>query len=89
MPDGPSGKRVKGGEDLVYIQQGMTGYVYLLKGYRNEFYRFNTATEEWEALPAVGAALLNSMARLVAVVGNSSAEMIRPRLAPPSMKSNP
>lgn len=53
VPDGPSRKRIKGGNDMVYIQQGAAGYVYLLKGYRNEFYRFNIASGEWEALPSV------------------------------------
>ncbi len=53
MPDVPLGsqrKKVKGGTDMVYIVQGDTGYVYLLKGYKTEFYRFNTQTGEWEDL---------------------------------------
>jgi hypothetical protein len=42
-------KRVKGGTDMVYVP-GSPGYVYLLKGYKNEFYRYNTASGEWETL---------------------------------------
>ncbi|HDQ99135.1 MAG TPA: hypothetical protein ENN51_02460, partial [candidate division WOR-3 bacterium] len=46
----PNRKRVKGGGDMLYIEQGGTGYVYLLKGDRNEFYRYNTESGNWEAL---------------------------------------
>ncbi|MEO0074147.1 MAG: T9SS type A sorting domain-containing protein, partial [candidate division WOR-3 bacterium] len=53
MPDvplGASGKRVKGGTDMVYVQGTGhdTGYVYLLKGINQEFFRFNTATGTWD-----------------------------------------
>lgn len=51
VPAGASNKKVKGGTDLVYVQRGDSGYVYLLKGYKNEFYRFNVATGVWETLP--------------------------------------
>ncbi|MBM3313187.1 T9SS type A sorting domain-containing protein, partial [candidate division WOR-3 bacterium] len=54
MPDvplGTSGKKVKGGTDMVYVTKGDTGFVYLLKGYKQEFLRYNTLTSAWEALP--------------------------------------
>jgi hypothetical protein len=51
VPLGTTNKRVKGGTDLVYIEQADTGYVYTLKGYRNEFFRYNTVSGEWQALP--------------------------------------
>jgi len=53
VPAGPSGKRVKNGADMVYVTKDDTGYVYLMKGYKTEFYRFNTATAMWETLPNV------------------------------------
>lgn len=50
VPTGSSGKRVKAGTDMVYIKRPHTdtGYVYLLKGYTDEFYRFNTVSGVWE-----------------------------------------
>ncbi|MEO0074451.1 MAG: hypothetical protein ABIK43_07350, partial [candidate division WOR-3 bacterium] len=54
MPDvplGPSGKKVKGGTDMVYFRDrdhGDTGYIYLLKGYKTDFFRFNTVTLTWD-----------------------------------------
>lgn len=52
VPPGPLGKRVKAGTDMVYIKRPHTdtGYVYLLKGYTDEFYRFNTVSGHWETL---------------------------------------
>ncbi|MFO7651891.1 MAG: hypothetical protein R6X13_11195, partial [bacterium] len=50
VPLGLSNKKVKGGTDLVYVQDDTTGWVYLLKGYKTEFYRYNTATGTWETL---------------------------------------
>ncbi|NPV14001.1 T9SS type A sorting domain-containing protein [candidate division WOR-3 bacterium] len=51
VPLGASNKKVKGGTDLVYVVQNDTGYVYLLKGYKQEFYRYNTVSGVWEPLP--------------------------------------
>ena len=48
VPLGASGKKVKGGTDMVYLEVDGTGYVYLLKGYRCECYRYNTASGDWE-----------------------------------------
>ncbi|MEO0079344.1 MAG: hypothetical protein ABIK44_01525 [candidate division WOR-3 bacterium] len=50
VPLGPSGKKVKGGTKMVYITRHDTGYCYLLKGYKNEFWRFNTITRTWDSL---------------------------------------
>ncbi|MBM3314620.1 hypothetical protein FJY71_02085, partial [candidate division WOR-3 bacterium] len=48
VPLGPSGKKVKGGTDMVYVQEGDTGFVYLLKGYKQDFFRFNTVSGVWD-----------------------------------------
>ncbi len=50
VPLGVSNKRVKGGTDLVYVQQDTAAYVYLLKGDKTEFYRYNVGTGEWQTL---------------------------------------
>jgi hypothetical protein len=47
VPVGLGKKRVKGGTDVVYV----SGYVYLLKGYKQEFYRYNVTDGTWETLP--------------------------------------
>ncbi|MEO0077776.1 MAG: T9SS type A sorting domain-containing protein, partial [candidate division WOR-3 bacterium] len=54
VPLGSSGKRVKGGTDLVYVP-GPQDYVYCLKGYRNEFYRYNPTLDSWELRAAPNA----------------------------------
>ncbi|MBN2537676.1 T9SS type A sorting domain-containing protein, partial [candidate division WOR-3 bacterium] len=51
VPEGPGRKKVKGGTDMVYVVRGDTGWVYLLKGYRTEFYRYNTVAARWDTLP--------------------------------------
>lgn len=48
VPLGVSGKKVKGGTDMVYVVENDTGYVYLLKGYKTDFFRFNTVTSVWD-----------------------------------------
>ena len=54
VPYGPSGKRVKYGNDMVYVFTEDTGWIYLLKGYRTEFFRYNTVSGEWDTtLPEV------------------------------------
>ncbi|MEO0074257.1 MAG: hypothetical protein ABIK43_06340, partial [candidate division WOR-3 bacterium] len=50
VPLGASGKKVKGGTDMVYVVENDTGYVYLLKGYKTDFFRFNTVTNTWDTL---------------------------------------
>jgi hypothetical protein len=47
---GPSGNKVKAGSDMVYVEKNGQGYLYLLKGQRCEFCRFNVAADSWEAL---------------------------------------
>jgi hypothetical protein len=50
VPLGADGKKVKGGNDLAYVPgTGDTGWVYLLKGYKTSFYRFNTVTAAWDS----------------------------------------
>jgi hypothetical protein len=51
IPSGPSKKKIKGGNDLAYVPPayGDSGFIYLLKGYKTEFYRYNIATGHWEA----------------------------------------
>ena len=53
VPLGPGNKKVKGGTDLVYVPgDGQdAGFVYLLKGYKDEFYRFDIGGDVWETLP--------------------------------------
>jgi len=50
VPEGPDGKNVKGGTDLAYYERNDTGWVYLLKGYRTEFYRYNVVAAAWDTL---------------------------------------
>jgi hypothetical protein len=50
VPLGFSNKKVKGGTDLVYVDEVDSQYVYLLKGYKCEFYRYNVASGAWSAL---------------------------------------
>ncbi len=50
VPTGASNKKVKGGTDLVYVDDGESTWVYLLKGYGTEFYRYSTASGAWYTL---------------------------------------
>ncbi len=51
VPLGPSNKRIKGGNDMVFVPgAGDTGYIYLLKGQKADFMRFNTVSGIWEML---------------------------------------
>jgi len=50
VPLGGFGKKVKGGTDLAYVTTDDTPYVYLLKGYRTEFYRYNVLSGGWQEL---------------------------------------
>jgi len=50
VPLGSSNKKVKGGTDIVWAYKDGTGSPYLLKGYRNEFYRYDVASNEWQTL---------------------------------------
>ncbi|MEO0078560.1 MAG: hypothetical protein ABIK86_06130, partial [candidate division WOR-3 bacterium] len=59
VPLGPSGKKVKGGTSMAFVPAGRTdepsGSVYLLKGYRNEFYRYDVVADTWQSLPSAPA----------------------------------
>jgi hypothetical protein len=57
IPLGQSGKKVKGGSDLVYVDAGDSQYVYLLKGYKTEFYRYNVGFGDWRQLADAPAGL--------------------------------
>lgn len=52
VPPGPSRKAIKGGSYLAYAVHRNNGYIYLLKGYRNEFYRYDIAADSWQELPS-------------------------------------
>lgn len=47
VPPGAYGRKIKNGADVVYVP----GHVYLLKGYRNEFLRYDVAAGSWQQLP--------------------------------------
>ena len=51
VPLGVSNKKLKGGSDIAFVYKGAEGYAYLLKGYKNEFYRYDPAGDSWHALP--------------------------------------
>ncbi|MCX6841647.1 MAG: T9SS type A sorting domain-containing protein [candidate division WOR-3 bacterium] len=51
VPFGPSGKKVRGGTDLVVTDSGGVKYVYLLKGFRNEFYKYSPIANTWQQMP--------------------------------------
>lgn len=50
VPLGINGKKVKGGSDLVVVHDGGEDWVYLMKGYRNEFYRYRISSGTWQTL---------------------------------------
>ncbi len=50
VPLGPSNKKVKGGTDLVFVIEGESAWVYLLKGYKSEFHRYSVAAGTWSSL---------------------------------------
>lgn len=50
VPYEPSNRKIKGGSDLVFVIDGGIPYVYLLKGQRNDFCRYNTLVHQWEVL---------------------------------------
>jgi hypothetical protein len=50
VPLGVSGKKVKGGDCMNWVELGGTQYVYLLKGQRCDFLRYDVGAEVWEPL---------------------------------------
>ncbi len=51
VPAGPGNTTVKAGADLAYVAGPDSDYVYLLKGQRGEFWRYNVGSGEWQRLP--------------------------------------
>jgi hypothetical protein len=51
IPRGPYGKKAKSGTDVAFVHESDTDYVYLLKGTKNEFYRYNIAARRWDTRP--------------------------------------
>ncbi len=49
VPRGTS-RRVRPGASVAYVKTGDTGYVYLLKGRKTDFYRYNDVADTWEIL---------------------------------------
>jgi hypothetical protein len=50
VPLGPTNKKVKGGTDAAYVVKGSDKFVYLLKGYKNEFWKYFIAGDSWHQL---------------------------------------
>jgi N-acetylneuraminic acid mutarotase len=50
VPLGPRNGRVKGGGDMVYVSLPEGDFVYLLKGHRCEFYRYDVTAGTWTTL---------------------------------------
>jgi hypothetical protein len=50
VPMGPSRGKVKQGAAIAWATTNGVGHVYLLKGYRNEFYRYDPASNTWVQL---------------------------------------
>ncbi len=78
VPLGPSNKKVKGGTRLEYVTRGESSYCYLLKGYKNEFYRFDIQSQRWESLPSapVGTSGKNAYKEGSFIVYDGSARII-------------
>jgi hypothetical protein len=49
VPLGSTNKKVKGGTDIVYVNK-LGGCAYLLKGYKNEFWRYHVTGDSWHQL---------------------------------------
>jgi hypothetical protein len=51
VPLGTTRKKVKGGGDMVYVEKSPTRrYLYLLKGYKTEFWRYDILADSWTAM---------------------------------------
>jgi hypothetical protein len=52
VPLGPSGKKVKQGAGMAWAGSAKVGHpvAYLIKGYRNEFYRYDAVLDQWTQL---------------------------------------
>ena len=52
VSEGESGKRVKGGTDIVYAAENGRGYIYLLKGGCTDFLRYSIQGDSWSSMPS-------------------------------------
>lgn len=50
VPLGIYNKKVKAGTGLAYVIRNDSGFVYMLKGYKNEFFRYNVSKGSWETM---------------------------------------
>jgi hypothetical protein len=50
VPLGLTSKKVKGGDDVAFVYKDGRKYVYLLKGYKNEFMRYDVALDSWRQI---------------------------------------
>ena len=50
VPLGVSNKKVKGGASAAFVSGTDADYVYLLKGYKSEFYRYDVVHDSWTTL---------------------------------------
>ncbi len=50
VPLGVSNKKIKGGTAITWAYKGGVGSAYLLKGYKNEFYKYVVAGDSWQTL---------------------------------------
>jgi hypothetical protein len=50
VPLGTGNRKVKGGAGMVYVEKPEGGQVYLLKGIKSEFYRYDPAQDTWFTL---------------------------------------
>ncbi len=50
VPLGPNKRKAKGGTGIVWAYKGAVGSPYLLKGYKNEFYKYNVVGDSWTTL---------------------------------------
>jgi len=76
VPLGTTNKKVKGGTDLAYVETGGEKYIYLLKGYKNEFWRFHIFATDAE--PGKWESLRGTPVNLPALKGNAAGSWIEP-----------
>ncbi|MFO7639093.1 MAG: T9SS type A sorting domain-containing protein, partial [bacterium] len=63
VPLGPSGKRVKGGGDLVHVTVADSAYLYFLKGDRTEFFRYGIEGGQWQQMADAPVGIRNRFKR--------------------------
>jgi len=62
LPLGRTNKKVKGGSDLAWVtKQDGSRHVYCLKGYKNEFWRYDVAADSWRTMPDVPSGASNQL----------------------------